>query len=79
MGKHCKLPHWVFGAKAPKGFGQNAIQMQENSMQFNTFPSKLSDLPTKNFENLETDFGFLQKLGVFISKQGDWSQKQSFD
>ena len=32
-----------------------------------------ADLPIKNFQNLEIDFGFHQKLGVFISKQGDWS------
>ena len=38
-----------------------------------------TDLPTKNFQNLEIGFGFYQKLGVFISKQGDWSRKQSFD
>ena len=38
-----------------------------------------SDLSTKNFQNLEIDFGFHQKLGVFISKQGDWSKNQSFD
>ena len=39
----------------------------------------LADLPTKNSQNLETDFGFHQKLEVFIWKQGDWSRMQSFD
>ena len=30
----------------------------------------------QTFPNLEIDFGFHQKLGVFISKQEDWSRKQ---
>ena len=33
MGVHCKLPLGVWG--------QNAIQMQENSVQFNNFWSKI--------------------------------------
>ena len=39
-GERCKLPHWVFEDKAPKDFGQNAIQIQKNNVQFNTFWGK---------------------------------------
>ena len=32
-----QAPHFGFEGEASKDFGQNAIQMQENSVQFNTF------------------------------------------
>ena len=41
MEERRKLPQWEFKGDAPRDFGQIVIQMQENSIQLNTFWSKI--------------------------------------
>ena len=44
-------------------------------MFFQVIGSNIYRPSNQNFQNLEIEFGFSQKLVVFISKQGDRSRK----